>query len=157
MITKENINMLLSSNHSMEVSLNNIKNGSAGLNKHRQHLLSKVPRSNDWSYFSKGSISIKDIAYLTAKTGHEFALLRGKKEDILFHGSTYHCNISGILVELLKTGRLTLIAHSHPAEHIPIPSVDDRKVLQLIGQKESIIISAVTGKEISFSSNRFEF
>ena len=132
MVTKENINILLASNHSMEVSLRSIKNGTAGLNKHRQELLSKVPNSNEWSRFPKNSISIKDIAYLTAKTGHEFALLRGKKEDILFHGMTYHCNISGILVELLKAGRLSIIAHSHPAEHIPIPSVNDRKVLHFL-------------------------
>ena len=30
---------------------------------------------------------MKDLAFLTAKTGDEFAILKGKKEDILFHGS----------------------------------------------------------------------
>lgn len=156
MALEKDINILLSSDHSIEISLQSIKNGTAGLTKHRQSLLSKVPDSNDWHGFPKDSITIKDIAYLSAKTGHEFALLRGKKEDVLFHGMKYHCNISGILVDLLKTGHLELIAHSHLAEYIPIPSIDDRKVLQLIGQKESIIISAMTGKEISFSGNRFE-
>lgn len=156
MTVKKDINILLSSDHSMEISLQSIKKGTAGLTKHRQSLLSKVPDSNNWHCFPKDSITIKDIAYLSAKTGHEFALLRGKKEDILFHGMKYHCNISGILVDLLKTGRVALVAHSHPAEHIPIPSTDDRKVLQLMGQKESIIISAITGKEILFSSDRFE-
>lgn len=152
----KNINILLSSDRSLEVSLKNIRSGTAGLNKHRQYLLSKVPASNEWYSFSKDSITIKDIAYLSAKTDHEFALLRGKKEDILFHGMKYYCNISGVLVDLLKTKRLRLVAHSHPAEHIPIPSINDRKVLQLIDQKESIIISAVTGKEIIFTSDRFE-
>lgn len=156
MAAKENTDVLLSSDHSIEVSLRSIKNGNAGLNKHRQYLLSKVPASNQWCRFPRDSITIKDIAYLSARTGHEFALLRSKKEDILFHGMKYHCNISGSLVDLLKTGYLRLIAHSHPTEHIPIPSINDRKVLELINQKESIIISAVTGKEILFSSDRFE-
>lgn len=156
MASKVTIGISLFSNHSMEVSLQSIKNGTAGLNKHRQYLLSKVPDSNKWFCFPKNSISIKDIAYLSAKTGHEFALLRGKDKDILFHGMKYCCNISGTLVNLLKTGRLRLIAHSHPGEYIPVPSINDRKVLQLIHQKESIIISAMTGKEISFSGNRFE-
>lgn len=156
MVTKEKTGVLLSSDRSMEISLESIKNGNAGLNKHRLYLLSKVPASNELHRFSKDSITIKDIAYLSAKTGHEFALLRGKKEDILYHGMKYYCNISGPLVDLLKNGHLRLIAHSHPAEHIPTPSVNDRKVLKLINQKESIIISAITGKEITFSSDRFE-
>lgn len=156
MAAKENIDILLSSARSIEVSLESIKKGTAGLNKHRQYLLSKVPDSNTWYHFPKDSIKVKDIAYLSAKTDHEFALLRGKKEDILFHGTKYHCNISGALVKSLKAGQLRLIAHSHPTEYIPVPSINDRKVLQLIGQKESIIISAVTGRKISFSSDRFE-
>lgn len=156
MAVKEHLSILLSSAHSMEISLQGIKNGTAGLNKHRQHLLSKVPVSNEWFCFPKNSITVKDIAYLSAKTGHEFALIRGKSDDILFHGMKYCCNISGPLVNLLKTGQLRLIAHSHPAEYIPVPSINDRKVLELINQKESIIISAITGKEISFSANRFE-
>ena len=82
MVTKEKTGVLLSSDRSMEISLESIKNGNAGLNKHRLHLLSKVPASNEWHRFSKDSITIKDIAYLSAKTGHAFALLRGKKEDI---------------------------------------------------------------------------
>lgn len=109
MATNEHINILLSSEHSLQVSLRSIKNGTAGLNKHRQFLLSKVPDSNTWCCFPKDSIAIKDIAYLSAKTDHEFALLRGKKQDILFHGMKYYCNISGNLVNLLKSGQLRLL------------------------------------------------
>ena len=72
MVTKEKTDVLLSSDRSMEISLESIKNGNAGL-------------------------SMK-----------------------------YYCNISGPLVDLLKTGHLRLIVHSHPAEHIPTPAVNDR-------------------------------
>ena len=46
-------------------------------------------------------LSMKDLAYLTAKTGHEFAILRGKREDILFHGTDRRCIFEGVLEELL--------------------------------------------------------
>ena len=76
--------VLLSSAHSMEVSLETIKRGNAGLSSRRRMLLARVPKINDWAKFDRDSISMKDIAFLSAKTDDEFAILRGKKEDILF-------------------------------------------------------------------------
>ena len=58
------------------------------------------------------SVSLQDIDFLSAKTGHEFALLKGKKNDILFHGDARHCIFD-----------------------------DDREFLQYIGQSESKIVS----------------
>ena len=49
--------------------------GKAGLNKHRQSLLDKVPEQNQWARFEFGSLEMEDLAYLTAKTGHEFTIL----------------------------------------------------------------------------------
>lgn len=148
--------VLLSSAHSMEVSLETIKRGEAGLSARRRMLLTRVPKKNDWAKFDRDSISMKDIAYLSAKTNDEFAILRGKKEDILYHGSKYHCDIEGVLVDMLMQGKLELYGHSHPIERIPIPSDDDRNTLMLIGQKSSRIISAITGKEVTYSASKFE-
>lgn len=148
--------VLLSSAHSMEVSLETIKYGKAGLNPHRRMLLARVPKTNDWAKFERDSISMRDIAYLSAKTDDEFTILRGKKEDILFHGSKYHCDIEGVLFDMLIEGKLELYGHSHPIERIPIPSDDDRNTLTLIGQRKSRIISAITGKEITYGASRYE-
>ena len=145
---------ILSSN-SMRTSLESIYNGSAGLNSHRKNLLERVPNSNDWASFPLDTIEIKDIAYLSAATHHEFALLRGKSRDILFHGVYGHCNFTGELLDLLRSKKLRLIAHSHPdVEHI-VPSQDDRNFLSYINQESSTIISYITGIERQFTTNAF--
>jgi len=150
------IDMLhLSSAKSFRISLEAVKYGMSGLNEHRMGLLSRVPNTNDWAKFPKESLTMKDIAFLTAKTGDEFAILRGKKEDILFHGSKYHCNFEGILYEMLIKRKLQIYGHSHPSEIIPIPSRDDRKTLKLIRQKKSRLISAVSGNEVEFDDDEF--
>lgn len=98
----------LSSSKSLQVSLAEVKRGRAGLNKHRQSLLDRVPATDDWAKFAADSISMKDIAFLTAKTGDEFAILKGKKEDILFHGSKNSCLFDGVLCDMLASRQLKL-------------------------------------------------
>lgn len=146
----------LSSAKSVEISLEQVHNGKAGLSKHREAILARVPNSNDWAFFSKGSISMRDIAFLTARTGDEFAILSGKKEDILFHGVRNHCIFNNNLSDMLIKGQFRLYGHSHPIERFPMPSYNDRDTLKRIGQKKSRLISAVTGREIEYTDNAFE-
>ena len=133
----------LLSTQSMRTSLTYIREGSGGLDGHRQTMLMRVPSSGDWARFPLNHLTMKDLAYLTAKTGHEFAILRGKTEDILFHG------------EMLLTKRLRIYGHSHPGEDIPVPSPQDRETLKQIGQAESKLISGRTGLEITFTLEIF--
>ena len=130
--------------------------GTDGLDKHKQALLDKVPNTGDWANVAKDSVSLRDIAFLSAKTGHEFALLNGKKNDILFHGNTTECFFDDDLVDMLKSGKITLYAHSHPDYKKIIASTNDRKFLKNIGQTESLIISWITGEIRSFTSNEFD-
>lgn len=146
-------NIGLSSSASTRISLEAIRNGDAGLTEHRKQILARVPNSNDWASLERDSVSIKDIAYLSAATHHEFALLRGKTKDIVFHGVELHCDFTVELLELLRNGKLRLVAHSHPDYGEIIPSLDDKKFLRYIGQKESIIISYITGNEQRFYAN----
>ena len=146
----------LASSSSTKISLEAIRNGDAGLNERRKHLLNRVPLPDDWSSFPKDSISIKDIAYLSAATRHEFALLRGKTKDIIVHGVERHCNFDEEMLDLLKTKKLRLVAHTHPDYGITIPSKDDREFLKYIGQQTSIVISYITGNEVQFSANAFD-
>ena len=95
---------------------------------------------------------MKDLAYITAKTGHEFAILRGKREDILFHGTAQRCAFDDVLVDLLLTKR----GHSHPGEIEPIPSQGDRDALRRVGQKSSRFISGLSGIEVEFTDDPFE-
>ena len=146
----------LSSSASTRTSLEAVRNKHAGLTKKRERILAQVPDSNGWAVFNKEAIDVKDLAYLAAKTGDEFALLRGKNKDIVFHGIQYHCHIEGELLDLLITKKLRLIAHTHPDYGEICPSNDDRNFLKYIGQKTSIIISSITGIEQTFSANPFD-
>ena len=107
-------NLSLSSSHSTQISLQEIRNGEAGLNAHRQSMLDRVPEVGDWAAFGHESLELKDLAYLTARTGHEFAILRGKREDILFHGSKGECHFIGTLETMLLNHQLVIIGQSHP-------------------------------------------
>lgn len=149
-------NIVLSSMASMKKSLEAIRNGDAGLNERRLSILARVPNSNDWATFECESIKIKDLAYLSAATFHEFALLRGKTKDIVFHGVERHCEFNEELLVLLKDKKLRLVAHTHPDYDSIEPSSDDRYFLKCIGQKKSIIVSCITGYEMEFTSSLFE-
>ena len=148
--------LVVKSSKSLRTSLLWINQGKSGLDNKRSNLLNRVPKPNDWAKFDYESIKVKDLAYLTAASGDEFALLRGKRIDILFHGEMLQCCFTDELVELLLKGSLNLIAHSHPGEDIPIPSTKDRQTLTLIHQHSSIIISATTGIETVFTDNEFD-
>ena len=97
------VGLELYSAHSMEVSLAGVRSGKHGLDAHRQSLLDRVPEQGDWSAFVYGTLELKDLAYLSAKTGDEFAILRGKREDILVHGTPTRCRFDGVLEELLMS------------------------------------------------------
>ena len=156
--TTDNIDedsLTLSSTRSMHVSLEAVRSGRAGLDAHRQKMLDRVSETGDWARFELNSIDLKDLAYLTAKVGDEFALLRGKHEDILFHGDKLNCHLA-VFENDLKRGKYTLEGHSHPGEEYPVPSDGDRDVLKKIGQKKSFVISARTGIAVDFGQDKFE-
>lgn len=146
----------LQSAQSMRVSLESIRRGEGGLDERRVSMLNRVPDVGDWAKFPHEHLAMKDLAYLTAKTGHEFAILRGKHEDILFHGTARRCTFDDALVDLLLSKRLVIYGHSHPGELDPMPSASDREVLRMIGQKSSRLISALSGIETGFTEDPFE-
>ena len=146
----------LDSSRSTQISLEAIREGDAGLNSHRQVMLSRVPEVGDFASYQHKSLELIDLAYLSAKTGHEFAILRGKENDILFHGEPTHCEFLGDLGMLLKAHKLELIGHSHPGENEPIPSMADREALRQIGQKRSAVVSGRTGKIRVYGQSPFE-
>lgn len=146
----------LQSAQSMRVSLELIRHGEGGLDEHRASMLRRVPDVGDWANFPCEHLKMKDLAYLTAKTGHEFAILRGKHTDILFHGSERSCTFDDTLAELLLSKQFRLYGHSHPGEIDPVASPEDREVLRIIGQKTSRLIAAMSGMEIQFSDDPFE-
>lgn len=136
--------------------MESIRRGEGGLDEHRVSMLRRVPDIGDWAKFPYEHLSMKDLAYLTAKTGHEFAILRGKHQDILFHGTAQRCSFDDVLVDLLMSKRLTIYGHSHPGEVNPVPSEGDRGALREIRQRSSRLISGMSGIETEFTADPFE-
>ena len=145
--------LFLASTRSTALSLASIREGKAELNHHRKQLLAKIPRSDDWVSLSPNTVTNLDLAYLSAKTGDEFALLRGKREDVVFHGTRRECLFVGVIEQKLRTHKLALICHAHPGEDEPTPSPQDRALLRIIGQNKSSIISGRTGRITEFTAS----
>lgn len=146
----------LNSSHSVKTSLEAIRAGDAGLNAHRQTMLSRVPEIGDSAIFRHESLELIDLAYLTAKTGHEFAILRGKDMDVLFHGDSRNCSFPETIGEMMMSHKLEIVGHSHPGEDNPVPSRGDRVALKKIGQRSSTVVSGRTGKMREFGPDEFE-
>ena len=153
----KNSDIQLSSAKSLHTSLESVRLAQAGLNTKRKNILDRIPNSGDWARFPKESLTTNDIAFLSAKTNHEFAILRGKREDILFHGTHYHCEFADILVDMLMSQKLELFAHTHVDGGPLVASKDDRDFLKTIGQNSSIVVSAFDGHEIEFSISLFDY
>lgn len=80
--------LILTLTKSTIVSLAGVRIGRYSLNESRQNLLIRVPNSGDYAKLGVNSLELMDITFLSAKTGHEFVILRGKHEDVLFHGTS---------------------------------------------------------------------
>lgn len=148
----EDGSLTLSSSHSTEVSLMSVRAKKAGLDAKRKNLLEKVPEERQWAVCDHESLEMMDLAYLTAATGDEFAILRGKHEDVLYHGTSLNCPFEDDeeLKSALYGHKYEICGHSHPGEPRPMASSDDRRVLRELGQRESKLISGMTGICIDF-------
>lgn len=143
----------VASSKSTRVSLAGIRIGRFDLSERRISLLKRVPNPGEYFKFELDSIEMIDLAYLTAKTGDEFALLRSKSCDVLFHGYRTDCTFYGELKDGLKSHEYVLVGHSHPGEDEPIPSSEDRAFLRETGQKTSKVISARTGRVSDYTQD----
>lgn len=123
----------LSSSESTRISLEAVRLGEAGLNQHRQSLLNRVPNQNDWAALKRDSVTIKDI------------------KDIAYLSAAIHDE----LIHLLKSKKLRIVVHSHPDYNNIDPSLDDREFLKYIEQKESLIVSYITGRVQGFKAEMF--
>ncbi|MCR4605461.1 MAG: hypothetical protein K5639_05625 [Eubacterium sp.] len=151
----ENDGIAVASSKSTRVSLAGVRIGRYQLSERRQQLLSRVSRHGEYVKLKKDSLEMMDLAYLTAKTGDEFAILRSKNEDVLFHGTSRECRFTSELETGLRNHKYELICHSHPGEDEPEPSLEDRAFLRKIGQKCSTVISARTGRCSEYTGDLF--
>lgn len=136
-------------------SLSGIVAGRAGLDERRKSILSRLPKTGEWHKFERNSISTRDLAYLSAATGHEFALFRSKRADILIRGDNRACNVVGKLGEEILGHKYEWVAHSHVDMGRLTASAGDRDTLRRLGQNSSIIVG-IDGEEAVFYQSVFD-
>ena len=146
---------LAGSPKSYKRSLMDIAAGKAGLNQHRQNMLKKLQNSGDHARYEIDSITIRDLAYLSAAKKNEFALFRSKREDIVIRGNSRACDIAGELGEEILNRRYEWVAHSHVDGGNLTASAADRETLRKLGQRKSIIVG-IDGEEIEFYQSPFD-
>lgn len=143
------------STKSYKRSLLEIAAGKAGLDKRRKNILAQIRKPGEYHRYSQGEISIRDLSYLSAATGHEFALFRSKREDILVRGDSKSCNIVGEIGEEILNKHYKWIAHSHVDGGVLAASIADRKTLERLHQASSVIVG-IDGEETTFHQSLFE-
>ena len=137
-------------------SLKQIAEGKAGLSKRRKNILARIQNTGEYHRYKREEISTRDLAYLSAATGHEFALFRSKREDILIRGNSRACDIAGELGEEILNKHYKWVAHSHVDGGFLTASLADRETLRKLGQKSSIIVG-INGEEREFFQSEFDY
>ena len=137
-------------------SLKQIAEGKAGLSKRRKNILARIQNTGECHRYKREEISTRDLAYLSAATGHEFALFRSKREDILIRGNSRACDIAGELGEEILNKHYKWVAHSHVDGGFLTASLADRETLRKLGQKSSIIVG-INGEEREFFQSEFDY
>lgn len=144
------------SSASFKRSLEEINEGRAGLDKRRQNILRRLPESGSFYRYKRDSINTRDLAYLSAATGDEFALFRSKNEDILIRGNSSSCDMMPRELENeILNHRYEWVAHSHVDRGALKASPGDRKTLSNLGQKKSKLVS-IDGTEIEYTMSEFD-
>lgn len=142
------------STKSLKRSLASIRAGHAGLDKRRTNILKKLPVEGEHYRFDRGTISTRDLAYLSAAAGVEFSLFRSKHQDILVRGNSRTCNVYGDLADEIREHGYEWVAHSHVDGGPLMSSAEDRSTLRKLGQHSSVIVG-INGDEIEFFENLF--
>lgn len=131
-----------------------IYKGFADLSRRQKGLLGELSNAGDSIIISKRSVSQKDIAALTAKTGDEFAVFTLGSRRMLVRGNS--SGFDGIIDETWATARAAegwrFSAHTHPIPDGVNPStvlrssVGDRGILELFPNNRSAILNSEGGR-----------
>lgn len=121
------------------------------LSKKQQKLLTKLQKYDEKVVVSKRSVSMKDLAALTAHEGVEFAMFTRKGKRLIIRGGRNDVNIDDEKMKKLAQLGYRWSGHTHPVTnlHELVPSPGDRNVLRASGKNLSVIYSS-TGRKYVF-------
>ena len=133
--------------------LQSLKDGKVTLRREQKKLLEQVPEVGNWTKLRKKQVSVKDLAALTASTGHEFAVFTGKSSKILIHGTSKSWHIPHDAWEIIKSNQYEWTAHSHPTMTKITVSPEDRETLKLFTWQEKSTIIDLKGNTKEFTAS----
>lgn len=133
--------------------LQSLKDGKVTLRREQKKLLEQVPEVGNWTKLRKKQVSVKDLAALTASTGHEFAVFTGKSSKILIHGTSKSWHIPHDAWEVIKSNQYEWTAHSHPTMTKITVSPEDRETLKLFTWQEKSTIIDLKGNTKEFTAS----
>ena len=126
------------------------------LNSRQKKILDKLPQYNSRETFDKRSVSMRDLAALTAYEGVEFAMFTKGGKRLIIRGERNSVDINDEEAKALSKQGYTWSGHTHPGrDHISLsPSAGDRCVLKAMEQKYSLIVSS-TGRKYIFAIEKY--
>lgn len=147
---KNNLDRLFlkSTDNQFKKYLEDVNNNSQSISKKHFRLYNLVPNRNDWIEFGKQQANIKDLAALTAYSGHEFALFSKNNKKILIHGGNGSLIVDNYLSNKLLSEKWNFDGHSHPTITGLKASIADMKTLNLFTWQDESYIIDLTGKVI---------
>ena len=114
------------------------------LNNRQQSLLDRLPDYDDRVTVPKSSVSMSDLAALTAETGVEFAMFTQQSDRLIIRGNEKHVNISPEKARELNAEGWRWSGHTHPGiTDLGLTASDgDHAILNEFTQTRSVIYDA---------------
>lgn len=148
------VNMPIEQRNTGKGNPNAILTHGVELNNRQKVLLEALSEYDTRKVFPKKSVSMKDLAALTAVTGQEFAMFTKGKNRLIIRGNSRGVNVTVKIAEQLRDEGYKWSGHTHPGIDLTClgASDGDRAILGVFKQEVSSIYNAkgqyeVFGKE----------
>jgi hypothetical protein len=121
-----------------------IFHGYGKLSPRQERLLTALPRDLSRTIVLKNSLSLTDLAALTARTGDEFAVFTRGPQRMVIRGSPSGVALTKVELTALRDAGWKWSGHTHPgvADLVLDASGGDRMVLEIFGQEQSAILNS---------------
>ncbi len=123
-----------------------IYHGYGALSKRQSELLRKLPNYKSSVIIKKSDVTVNDLAALTAKTGHEFAMFTLGSRRLIIRGNNSKVVPDPSLLEKIKAENWKWSAHVHPGTTELVLNASgvpgDKGMLNYLNQERSLILNS---------------
>ena len=110
----------------------------------QKKLLERLPKFDSVTTVRKKSVSMSDLAAITAETGDEFAMFTKGGERLIIRGNSNSVNVDINRAKELSEQGYKWSGHTHPGivADFATPSQGDKDILKLFKQRTSVIYNS---------------